>query len=179
MAYGSVKVDQIITSTQTVTVDNLLGGGAGTVTNAMLAGSIADSKLSTISTAGKVSGSAITSGTVAGSTAVNTSGSIATSGLVKGGTLAVGLSAVSSNIDVDVTGSYAGNKVTMSGDAVDCSTGNYFCHTASGSHTYTFTNVPASGRAYSFTLEVYKTGSGTLTWPSAVKWPAGTAPTRS
>lgn len=179
MAYGSVKVDQIITSTQTLTVDDIPSGAAGSVTNTQLAGSIADSKLSTINTAGKVSGAAITSGTIGGSAAVNTSSTIATSGLVKGGTLAVGLSAVSSNVDLDVTGAYAGNKVTMSGNSVDCSTGNYFCHTASGSHSYSFTNVPASGRAYSFTLEVYKTGSGTLTWPSAVKWPADTAPTVS
>lgn len=32
MAYGSVKVDSIVTSTQTVTVDNLLSGAGGTVT---------------------------------------------------------------------------------------------------------------------------------------------------
>jgi hypothetical protein len=50
------------------------------VTNAMLAGSIADSKLDTISTAGKVSGSAITSGTIAGTTIWNTSGAITTTG---------------------------------------------------------------------------------------------------
>jgi hypothetical protein len=176
MAYGSVKVDQIITSTQTVTVDNIPTGAAGSITNAQLAGSIADTKLSTISTAGKVSGAAVTSGTIGGSTAVSTSGTISTSGLVKGGTLAVGLSAVSSNVDLDVTGAYAGNKVTMSGTSVDCSTGNYFCHTASSNTSYSFSNVPASGRAYSFILEVYHTG-GSLSWPTEVKWPADTAPT--
>ncbi|UOF02580.1 tail fiber domain-containing protein [Bdellovibrio reynosensis] len=40
---------------------------------------IVDTKLATISTAGKVSGSAITSGTIAGTTAINTSGLIQTS----------------------------------------------------------------------------------------------------
>ncbi len=44
---------------------------------------IVDSKLATISTAGKVSGSAITSGTIGGSTAINTSGLIQTSSAVR------------------------------------------------------------------------------------------------
>lgn len=57
----------------------------GAVLNADLAGSIADSKLSTISTAGKVSGAAITSGTIAGSTAISTSGNITTSGAFRSG----------------------------------------------------------------------------------------------
>lgn len=61
---------------------------AGSVTNADIASgaSIADSKLATISTAGKVSGSAITSGTIAGSTAINTSGTITTTGTITDGT---------------------------------------------------------------------------------------------
>ena len=173
MAYGSVKVDTIITSTQTITVDNIPSGGAGTITNTQLAGSITDSKLNTISTAGKVSGSAVTSGTIAGSTAISTSGQLSTSGK-----MSVGSTSVSTNTDLDVTGAYAGNKVTMSNATVDCSTGNYFCHTASSSTTYSFSNVPASGRAYSFVLEVYHTG-GSLSWPSSVKWPDDTAPTLS
>ena len=41
---------------------------------------LAEGDIPTLSTAGKVSGSALTSGTIAGSTAVNTSGNIATSG---------------------------------------------------------------------------------------------------
>ena len=41
MAYGSVKVDQIITSTKTVTVDNVLDGSSGSVTSTMLANTIA------------------------------------------------------------------------------------------------------------------------------------------
>jgi hypothetical protein len=53
------------TADRTITLPNITGtvitnGDTGTVTNAMLAGSIADTKLSTISTAGKVSNSATT-----------------------------------------------------------------------------------------------------------------------
>lgn len=57
----------------------------GTIVNADINASaaIADSKLATISTAGKVSGSAITSGTIGGSTSINTSGLIQTSSSVR------------------------------------------------------------------------------------------------
>lgn len=60
MAYGSVKVDSIVTSTKTVTVDNL--AVKSEIVNADISGSaaIADTKLATISTAGKVANSATT-----------------------------------------------------------------------------------------------------------------------
>lgn len=53
----------------------------GTIVDADIAAgaAIANSKLATITTAGKVSGNAITSGTIGGSTAINTSGLIQTS----------------------------------------------------------------------------------------------------
>jgi trimeric autotransporter adhesin len=47
-------------------------------------GSLVESDIPTLSTAGHVSGSAITSGTIAGATAVNTSGDLTTSGNVTG-----------------------------------------------------------------------------------------------
>lgn len=170
MAYGSVKVDQIVTSTKTVTVDNVLDGSAGSVTNTMLAGSIADSKLSTISTAGKVSGSAITSGTIGGSAAISTSGAIATTGA-----LAVGQSSAAANTELDLAGAYAQTVIAVGALDIDCSAGNYFTKAISSNSTFTFSNVPSS-RAYSFTLEVDHNG-GTVSWPAAVKWPGDTAPT--
>ena len=59
---------------------------------------------------------------------------------------------------------------------VNCSLGNYFTKTISSNSTFTFSNVPAAGTAYAFTLEVTHT-SGTITWPAAVVWPTNTAPT--
>jgi hypothetical protein len=61
---------------------------------------------------------------------------------------------------------------------VDCSTGNYFTKSISSNSTFTFSNIPASGTAYSFTLEVDVTGTSTaITWPASVEWPYGiTAP---
>jgi hypothetical protein len=54
----------------------------GTITDGDISSSaaIADTKLATILTAGKVSGAAINSGTIGGSTSLNTTGSVSTSG---------------------------------------------------------------------------------------------------
>ena len=61
---------------------------------------------------------------------------------------------------------------------IDCATGNYFTKAITTSSTFTFANVPASGTAYGFVIEIDVTGSSTaITWPAAVKWPGGTAPT--
>ena len=71
---------------------------------------------------------------------------------------------------------YAETKVAMSAHAVDLELGNVFTYTLSGGQTVTFTNPPASGTAGSFTMIVTNGGSATLTWPTSVDWPAGTAP---
>jgi hypothetical protein len=62
---------------------------------------------------------------------------------------------------------------------VDCSTANVFEFTPSQNiTTLTITNIPTSGDAYAMIFKV--TGSAyTITWPAAVKWAAGTAPTLS
>lgn len=140
--------------------------GTGVIVNADINASaaIADTKLATISTAGKVSGTAITSGNI------STSGSIATTS-----TLAVGQSSAASNTDLDLAGTYAQTVVAVGALNIDCSTGNYFTKTINANSTFTVSNVPAS-RAYSFTLELTHT-SGTITWFSGVVWPGGTAPT--
>lgn len=61
----------------------------GTITDTQISASaaIADSKLATISTAGKVSGSAITSGTIGGTTAISTSGTISSGNITSSGTV--------------------------------------------------------------------------------------------
>lgn len=181
MTYGTIRVNQITTSTKSIVIDNMPDGSTGCVTSGMIAdgsiinadinasAAIADTKLATISTAGKVSGSAIT-GTIGGSTAISTSGNVATTG-----TLAVGQSSAAANTELDLNGTYAQTVVAVAALDVNCSTGNYFTKTISANSTFTFSNVPAS-RAYSFTLELTHT-SGTVTWPSSVKWNGDTAPT--
>ena len=67
--------------------------------------------------------------------------------------------------------------VAMGANSVDCRLGNYFTKTITGATTFTFDNVPASGVAYGFTMEVTLNGSNAITWPATVKWNADTAPT--
>jgi hypothetical protein len=59
---------------------------------------------------------------------------------------------------------------------VDCSLGNSFTATTTGSTTWAFINPPASGYVYSFMLTLTNGGSQTQIWPASVKWPGGVAP---
>ena len=91
--------------------------------------------------------------------------------------------------DVDITGELIVDSynetygaVTSSSNAttVDCEAGNAFSHTLTENTTFTFSNPPASGTAYSFSLEIIQDASAsgyTVTWPASVDWPAATAPT--
>lgn len=91
--------------------------------------------------------------------------------------------------DVDITGELIVDSynetygaVTSSSNAttVNCEAGNAFSHTLTENTTFTFSNPPASGTAFSFSLEIIQDGSAsgfTVTWPAAVDWPAATAPT--
>ena len=65
----------------------------------------------------------------------------------------------------------------MGANSVDCRIGNYFTKTISGATTFTFDNVPASGVAFGFVMELTLNGSNAVTWPASVKWPKDTAPT--
>ena len=175
-----------LTASRTITLPDVTGtvvttGDTGSVTSTMIldgtildadinaSAAIVDTKLATISTAGKVSGSAITSGTIGGTTAVTVSGVISTTS-----TLAVGQASAAANTELDLAGTYAQTVVALGALDVNCSTGNYFTKTINGASTFTVSNVPAS-RSYSFALELTHT-SGAITWFSGVEWPGGTAP---
>ena len=80
------------------------------------------------------------------------------------------------NAGLAVDGPYKQTAEAVGALAIDLATGNYFTKTISGNSTFTFTNPPASGTVGSFTLELTH-GSGTVTWPSSVKFPLDTAPT--
>lgn len=63
---------------------------------------------------------------------------------------------------------------------INCRDGNVFSHTLTEDVTYTFSNAPASGRAFGFTLKVVQDStSRTITWPASVDWPSAVAPTLS
>ena len=91
------------------------------------------------------------------------------------------------SVGADVTGeliadSYNETYAALSGTtpAVNCETGNSFSLTLSGNTTFTFSNPPASGTSYTFSIEIIQDASAsgyTVTWPASVDWPAATAPT--
>jgi hypothetical protein len=85
--------------------------------------------------------------------------------------------------DVSVTGEFVSDSLNetysaLSGTSVtiDCETGNFFALSTTGDTTFTFSNPPASGTAYSFTLKMTAGGTHTITWPTSVDWAGGTAP---
>ncbi len=139
MSYGTVKVNQITTSTQTVTVDDL-------TVNGLTSSSIGS--------------------TVQGYDADTTKNDVANT--------FTALQTLNAGLAVD--GPYKQAVEAVSSTSIDLSTGNYFTKTISGNTTFTFTNPPSSGTVGSFTLELTHS-SGTVTWPSSVKFPADTAPT--
>ena len=72
--------------------------------------------------------------------------------------------------------------VTSSSNAVtvNCENGNSFTHVLTENTTFTFSNPPASGTAYTFSIEIIQDSSAsgyTVTWPTAVDWPDATSPT--
>ena len=88
---------------------------------------------------------------------------------------------------IDVTGTIGCDKIVIDGPYqqvaealgaldVNCGNGNYFTKTISANSTFTFSNPPSSGTSFAFTLELTHS-SGTVTWPSSVKWNKDTAPT--
>lgn len=91
------------------------------------------------------------------------------------GTTGITTVGVSASGVVDATGQQIQGITAVAALDINCSLGNYFTKTINGASTFTFSNAPAS-RAYSFTLELTVT-SGAATWPAAVQWPGGTAPT--
>jgi hypothetical protein len=72
--------------------------------------------------------------------------------------------------------------VTSSAGAVtvNCETGNVFSHTLTENTTFTFSNPPATGTAYGFTIKAVQDSTArTITWPASVDWAGGEAPTIS
>lgn len=65
---------------------------------------------------------------------------------------------------------------SLSGTAIDLSTGNYFYKTISADTTFTVSNVPTSGNAQSFILELTNGGSKNVIWFANLTFPNGTAP---
>ena len=75
--------------------------------------------------------------------------------------------------------SYNETYVSLSAAAsvtIDCETGNVFALTTNQNTTLVFSNPPASGTAYGFTLKLTSGGSHSITYPGSVDFAGGTAP---
>ena len=68
-------------------------------------------------------------------------------------------------------------RVAMPANDIDLATGNLFTKTIPWATTFTVSNVPTTGTAASFILELTNAGSAAITWFSGVKWAGGSAPT--
>ena len=96
---------------------------------------------------------------------------------------------INTKITADVTGefiadsyneTYAAVTSTSNATTVNCHNGNSFSHVLTENTTFTFSNPPASGTGYTFSIEIIQDASAsgfTVTWPTSVDWPAATAPT--
>ena len=101
-------------------------------------------------------------------------------GTLTGATLASGVTASSLTstgtlTTLTIDGSYKQVSEAVGALDIDCSTGNYFTKTINANSTFTFSSPASSGTVSSFTLELTHT-SGTVTWPTSVKWNEDSAP---
>lgn len=175
---------------------------ASSITNTEVSASagIVDTKLATITTPGKVSGSAITSGTIGGSTILNTSGNITTSGnvgigttnplglldvnqkltVLSNGNVGIGTTAPASKLEV--VGSISSKlptSLTPTGmtETIDFAIGNsqiINLSSATGTVTLTFSNGQPGG-VYTVFIKQGTSTTRDVLWPVSVKWKDGTA----
>jgi len=99
-----------------------------------------------------------------------------------GGDLDLNSSNITGTGDITPTGdmkptTYQETVGTESSGALNLATGNVFSHAPSANVTYAFNNPPSSGTAFGFTLKVSPSATITQTWPAAVTWVSGSAPT--
>lgn len=141
MAFGTVKLDAITTSTQTLTADNLLEtADIGSTVQAYDADTTKNDVANTFTAAQTFTPQSVHNG------------------------------------GIKIDGPYEQVAEAVSALDIDLNNGNYFTKTINANSTFTFSNPPSSGTVGSFVLELTHT-SGTVTWPSSVKFPADTAPT--
>jgi hypothetical protein len=146
-------------------------GGTGTVNGLTLTGTVTGSGNLTL---GGTLAVDLSTGTVTGTLPVARGGTGVTTSTGTGNVvLSAGPTLTGA---ISTNGSIRQTATAVGALDIDCSTSNYFTKTIAANSTFTFSNPPASGTAFAFTLEVTHT-SGTITWPTTVRWPGGTAPT--
>jgi hypothetical protein len=72
--------------------------------------------------------------------------------------------------------SFRETKAATTGE-INLATGNLFTITVGANTSFSVSNTPTAGQAYSFVLEVTNGGAYTVSYWTGVKWASGTAPT--
>lgn len=172
---GAVRLGQAGTATGSLKVEGATSGVI-TITPAAAAGTYTLTLPSTAGNADEVM-------TSNGSGTLSFVAGQSISGLKTGSTpqfarLGLGQAADSGAV-MATTGQYFSTKFTLTDGAtiaLDWNSGNVQYVVLGGNRTFTFAN-PKDGGRYTLIIKQDGTGSRTLTWPAAVLWPAGSAPT--
>ena len=145
----------------------------GTVTSVSGTGSVNGITLSGTVTS---SGSLTLGGSLSGvSLASQVSGTLPVANGGTGVTSSTGTTAVVLSTTPTITG-LRETKVAVAASDINLSSGNYFSKTITATTTFTVSNVPTTGTAASFILDLTNGGSQTVNY-WGVKWAGGTAPT--
>lgn len=106
---------------------------------------------------------------------------------VKGGNVGIGTGDTASTTRLTVSGEtystyVTENQVTLSANpttSIDVTQGGMFLYPLFFNTTLSFINVPPAPRCTTFALQISATSAAlySVTWPVAIKWPSGTAPT--
>ena len=183
IASGAITLNNAAISATGATISNL-----GTVTTVDLNGGTIDGVTIGAASAGAITASNLTAtGTVNFSGATISNAGAITTADINGGT--VDGTTIGASVPSTVTGtvvkatSLRETKLAVTQSTgtltLDCSAANVFEFTPSQNiTTLTINNVPASGNAYAAVLKIGGSAHA-ITWGSAIKWAAATAPTLS
>jgi hypothetical protein len=184
---GTLGVSGLITATSGVSgnltgnVTGTVSGNAGTATTLQTARNIngvsfnGSADITVPAEAGTLTGSTLASGVTASSlTSVGT-----LTALTMGGTVSMADNVISRPRLTDYAETYTTPAISGGTLTLNLENGNVFRVSRNANiSTLTISNPAGSGNACSFTLIFDANGTSyTITWPAAVKWPSGIAPT--
>ena len=186
--FCSYVADRAVTTVDAVTLTNKTISGASNTLSNIGNSSLTNSSVTVNGTAialgasGTVTAAAgtLTGATLASGVTASSLTSVGTlTALTLGGTVSMADNVISRPRFTDYAETYTTPAISSGTLTLNLENGNVFRVTRNANiSTLTISNPAASGNACSFTLIFDANGTSyTITWPTAVKWPGGTAPT--